>query len=165
LVAAASMLVSVIALGWVIVLNNRIVELQADMTVQQERTAQYDHIVEVLGSPQLAVRRMVPSSQAQFAQQAYGWAYLDPASRSGMLTMHELPPLQPGRAWQLWFTCGTERVSGGMMWPDRYGNGYTLISLPQDLQSCEAMNLTEEPGSGSKWPTTPGTMWGRLREN
>jgi hypothetical protein len=163
LVAAASMLVSVVALVWVLTLNNQINVLQADVAAQGERAARYDHIVEVLGSPQLAVRPLVPSSGQQ--ARAHGIAYLDPNSKTGMLSVHELPPLQPGRAWQVWFTCGTERVSGGMVWPDREGNAYTLIALPQNFESCESMNLTEEPWSGSKWPTSPGTVWGRVRED
>jgi len=163
LVAAASMLVSVVAMGWVVMLNNQVGELRATVAAEGDRAARYDHIVEVLASPQLAIRPLRPSG-GQPAQMS-GIAYLDPTSRTGMLTVHELPPLKPGKAWQVWFTCGTERVSGGMVWPDRYGNAYSLISLPQDLQSCESMNITEEPVAGSKWPTSPGTMWGRLRED
>jgi hypothetical protein len=163
LVAAASMLVSVVALGWVVMLNNQIAELRETVAAEAERAARYDHIVEVLASPQLAIRPLRPSG-GQPAQMT-GIAYLDPMSRTGMLTVHELPPLKPGKAWQVWFTCGTERVSGGMVSPDRYGNAYSLISLPPNFQSCESMNITEEPISGSKWPTSPGTMWGRLRED
>jgi hypothetical protein len=163
LVAAASMLVSVVALAWVVMLNNQVVELRASVAAEAERAARYDHIVEVLASPQLAIRPLRPSGGQP--PQMSGVVYLDPQSRTGMLTAHELPPLKPGRAWQVWFTCGTERVSGGMFWPDRYGNAYSLITLPQDIQSCESMNITEEPVSGSKWPTSPGTMWGRLRED
>jgi hypothetical protein len=156
------MLVSVVVLAWVVSLNSQISQLQAEVSAQGERAAQYDQIVGVLASPQLAVRPLVPSGGRT---QAHGTAYLDPASRKGMVSLHELPPLQPGHAWQVWFTCGTERVSGGMVWPDRYGNAYTFIQLPQNLQSCESMNLTEEPGSGSRWPTSPGTVWGRVRED
>ena len=43
-----------------------------------------------------------------------------------------------------------------------YGNGYTLIQVPTDLQSFDSIGITDEPGTGSQWPTTPrviGTVW------
>jgi hypothetical protein len=41
-----------------------------------------------------------------------------------MLMCHNMPPLEQGHAYQVWFVRGNERVSGGLIWPDHYGNGY-----------------------------------------
>jgi hypothetical protein len=82
-----------------------------------------------------------------------------------MLMARGLPPVQPGHAWQLWFVRGNERVSGGVLWPDRMGNGYTLIQVPPDVQSFEGIGVTEEPGQGSAWPTSPRIMGGRIKED
>jgi anti-sigma-K factor RskA len=160
-VAAASMLVSVASLVWVGVLSAEVRQLRADAAAERDRAARYDNVVEVLGSPQLAVRSLKPASQSVHS---YGTVYLDPSSRTGMLTARGLPPIPQGHAWQLWFVRGNERVSGGMLWPDRMGNGYTLIQVPADLQSYEVIGVTEEPGQGSAWPTTPRIMDGRIKE-
>jgi anti-sigma-K factor RskA len=89
--------------------------------------------------------------------------YLDPASGSGMLAIHDLPQPPPGRAWQLWFVRGTgERVSGGMLWPDSRGNCYAMIAVPPDIDSFDALGITEEPMTGSQWPTSPRVMTAEL---
>jgi Anti-sigma-K factor rskA len=90
--------------------------------------------------------------------------YLDPSSRTGMLTARGLPPVEPGHAWQLWFVRGNERVSGGVVWPDRSGNCYSMISVPADVGSFETMGMTEEPGQGSAWPTSQRVLWGKISD-
>ena len=67
--------------------------------------------------------------------------------------------------WQLWFVRGSERISGGVLWPDRMGNGYTLIQVPADVQSFDQMGVTEEPGTGSAWPTTKRIMGGSIKSD
>jgi hypothetical protein len=161
-VAAASMLVSVASLVWVGTLSGEVRQLRTEAAAERERAARFDNVVGVLGSPQLAVRALKPATQSVHS---YGTVYLDPSSRTGMLTARGLPPIQQGHAWQLWFVRGNERVSGGMLWPDRMGNGYTLIQVPADLQDYEGIGVTEEPGQGSAWPTTPRIMGGQIKED
>jgi len=82
-----------------------------------------------------------------------------------MLMCHDLPPLQQGHAYQVWFIRGNDRVSGGMLWPDLRGDGYTMIQVPADVQSYDSIGLTDEPGSGSAWPTTPRVIGTPLKES
>jgi len=158
-VAAASLIVSAASLIWVGRLENEVAQLRTDAVAERDRAARYDRMTEVLGSPQLAVRSLTPAMQDVHS---YGTVYLDPRSRTGMLTARGLPPIEVGHAWQLWFVRGNERVSGGLLWPDHYGNGYALIQVPPDLQSFEGIGVTDEPGAGSAWPTTPRIMGARL---
>jgi len=159
-VAMASMLVSVLSLVWVAMLQGQVADLRSAAAAERERATRYDQVVEVLASPQLAVRSLTPAVQGMHS---YGTVYLDPNSRTGMLTARGLPPVQPGHAWQLWFVRGNERVSGGLLWPDRLGNGYTLIQVPPDVTSFEGIGVTEEPGTGSAWPTTQRIMGGAIK--
>jgi hypothetical protein len=152
LVAAASFVFSLGAVVWVALLQGQIVALQNDAQVARERAVRYDHVVEVLASDKLAIRPLQPIAQNMPSR---GMVYLDPSSGTGMLMCHNLPPLEQGHAYQVWFVRGNERVSGGLLWPDHLGNGYTLIQVPTDLQSFESVGLTDEPGTGSSWPTTP----------
>jgi hypothetical protein len=158
-IAAASLVVSVLSLTWVSMLQGQMAQLRADAAAERARAGRYDQVVEVLASPQLAVRTLSPSGQ-----DLHGWGtvYLDPTSRTGMLTARGMPPVQPGHVWQLWFVRGNERLSGGLLWPDHYGNGYCLLQVPADLQTFEGIGVTEEPGQGSAWPTSPRVLGVRL---
>jgi hypothetical protein len=152
LVAAASFVISLGAITWVALLQGQIAALQSDASIARERAARYDHVVEVLASDKLAIRPLQPVSQNMPYR---GMVYMDPLSGEGMLMCHNMPPIEQGHAYQVWFVRGNERVSAGLLWPDRSGNGYALIKVPTDLQSFESIGVTDEPGTGSQWPTTP----------
>jgi hypothetical protein len=152
LVAAASMLISIVAITGVALLQGQILTLQRDASTERERAARYDHVVEVLASDKLSIRPLQPVSQTMPSR---GMVYMDPLSGTGMLMCHDLPAIEQGHAYQLWFVRGNERVSGGLLWPDHFGNGYALIQVPSDVMSFDSVGLTDEPGTGSAWPTTP----------
>jgi Anti-sigma-K factor rskA len=161
LVAAASLVLSLGSMVWAINLQGQIAALQRDDLAASERAQRLDHVVQVLASDKLAIRPLQPAVQTMPSR---GVVYMDPASGTGMVMCHNLPPIEQGHAYQVWFVRGSERVSGGMLWPDPNGNGYTLIQVPADLQSFESIGLTDEPGSGSAWPTTPRVVGGPLKE-
>jgi len=152
MVAAASLVFSLVALIRVIAMQGQVVALQHDALTARERAARYDHVAEVLASDQLAIRPLQPSEQAMPWR---GMVYMDPLSGTGMVMCHDMPPIAQGHAYQVWFVRGNERVSGGLIWPDKQGNGYTLIQVPTDLQTFDSVGVTDEPGTGSAWPTTP----------
>jgi len=161
LVAAASLVLSLGSMVWAINLQGQITALQKDNVAASERAQRLDHVVQVLASDKLAIRPLQPVVQTMPSR---GIVYMDPSSGTGMVMCHNLPPIEQGHAYQVWFVRGTERVSAGQLWPDRNGNGYTLIQVPTDLQSFESIGLTDEPGSGSQWPTTPRVVGGPLKE-
>jgi anti-sigma-K factor RskA len=160
LVAAASLLISLASIGWMARMNEQMSTLRADVTTARERAARYDHIAEVLGSDQLAIRQLAPLAQDLPYR---GLVYLDPLSGTGMLTCHDMPPIEQGRAYQVWFMRGNTPVSAGLVWPDRAGNGYALIQVPSDLQNFDSIGMSEEPGTGSVWPTGQRVIGGPLR--
>jgi hypothetical protein len=162
LVAAASFLFSLGALIWVAALQGQITTLQADAQMARERAIRYDHVAEVLASDKLAIRPLQPLVQNMASQ---GMLFMDPSSGKGMVMCHNMPPLEQGHAYQVWFVRGSERVSGGLLWTDLHGNGYTLIQVPTDLQSFDSVGLTDEPGTGSAWPTTPRVIGSPLKES
>jgi anti-sigma-K factor RskA len=159
LVAAVALLLSVGALAWAYTLQSQITALQNQAAAASDRAERLDNVVQVLASDRLAIRPLQPAVQSLSSR---GMVYLDPSSGTGMLTCHNMPPLEQGHAYQVWFVRGSERISAGLVWPDRDGNGYTLIHVPADLQSFDSIGLTDEPGSGSAWPTTPRVIGTRL---
>jgi anti-sigma-K factor RskA len=162
LVAAASLGISIFAMVGVAMLQGQVMSLQRDAVAARERAARYDHVVEVLASDKLAIRPLQPVVQSMPSR---GMVYMDPSSGTGMLMCHDLPTIEQGHAYQVWFVRGNERVSGGLLWPDRAGNGYALIQVPTDLQSFDSVGLTDEPGTGSAWPTTPRVIGTPLKES
>jgi hypothetical protein len=152
LVAAASFLVAIASLAWVAMLQVQISDLRTAQMLASERAGRFDRVVNVLASDRLSVKPLKADAE-QVASS--GYVFLDPNSGTGMLMCHDLPPVEQGHAYQVWFVRGNERVSGGMLWPDRSGDGYTMIQLPPDIQSFDSIGLTDEPGTGSQWPTTP----------
>jgi hypothetical protein len=162
---AASIALSIVSLVRVAMLQSEVTSLRQLANAQADRAARYDRVVDVLASEQLAIRPLVPVVQSVRSK---GMVYLDPSSGSGMVMCHNLPPVEPGHAWQVWFVRGSERVSGGMLWADGSGNGYTLIDVPRDMDSYESIGLTDEPannGRGSAWPTTPRVLGTTLRQS
>jgi hypothetical protein len=162
LVAAASMVIALIALAWVAILQAQISDLRTTAVAASDRAARFDRVASVLASDSLAVRPLQPAATTMPAS---GYVFLDPSSGTGMLMCHDLPPIEQGHAYQVWFVRGNDRVSGGMLWPDRRGDGYTMIQVPPDLQSFDSIGLTDEPGSGSAWPTTPRVIGTPLKES
>jgi hypothetical protein len=164
LVAAASFVVAVVSLAWVAILQVQISDLRGQSVVASERDARIDRVVTVLASDQLAVKSLQPVAATLAST---GYVFLDPNSGTGMLMCHGLPPVEQGHAYQIWFVRGNDRVSGGMLWPDHSGDGYTVIQVPADVQSFDSIGLTVEPGnggSGSAWPTTPKVIGAAIRE-
>jgi len=151
-VAAASLVVAIASLAWVAILQVQITDLRNDSLAASERAARIDRVVGVLASDRLAIKPLQPAATTVASS---GYVFLDPKSGTGMLMCHDLPPIEQGHAYQVWFVRGNDRISAGMLWPDRSGDGYTMIQVPTDVQSFDSIGLTDEPGNGSAWPTTP----------
>src|SRR5579864_6878442 len=142
-------------------LQVEISNLQNSIQVASDRAARFDRVVNVLASDKLSVKPLQP---AVAPPSSSGYVFLDPNSGTGMLMCHDLPPVEQGHAYQVWFVRGNDRISAGMLWPDRSGDGYTMIQVPADLQSFDSIGLTDEPGpTGSPWPTTARVMGAPLR--
>src|SRR5207302_813670 len=92
-VAAASLLVAFVALAWVAMLQVQISDLRNQALVASERAARFDRVTSVLASSKLAVRPLTP---AVTTGDSSGYVFLDPASGTGMLMCHDLPPVQQG---------------------------------------------------------------------
>ena len=73
----------------------------------------------------------------------------------------QLPPLQPGRVYQLWRIQGNNApASAGIFYVS--AQGYTTAALPagQQPQAGETVAVTDEPDGGSPGPTTEPLILG-----
>jgi anti-sigma-K factor RskA len=74
-------------------------------------------------------------------------------SRGLVLTGSNLPPLPPGRIYQLWFVSARAPVSAGLIAPDNNGQVRTVLNTPADLPDPVALAVTLEPEGGVPAPT------------
>jgi anti-sigma-K factor RskA len=77
-------------------------------------------------------------------------------TRSGATVLiAQLPPLQPGRVYQLWRIQGNNNpTSAGTFRVSSQGYGATDLSAGQQPQAGEVVAVTNEPDGGSPGPTT-----------
>ena len=72
----------------------------------------------------------------------------------GHLAIAGVPPLPPGRSYQLWFVpASAPPVTGGTFAVDSGGRAWATVSVPIPLDETRAIAITEEPSSGSSAPT------------
>jgi anti-sigma-K factor RskA len=77
-------------------------------------------------------------------------------SRARGLVIHasNLPPLPPGRTYQLWvLTAQPAPISAGLLRPDTSGGASAVFNTPPDIPTPTAMAVTLEPEGGVPSPT------------
>jgi anti-sigma-K factor RskA len=123
-------------------------------------TQQVQHKDRVLQAAQLA--RLAASSDLEMvrfqggaaAPEAWGTLLGRKSGTFAYVALEKLPPLPNERAYQIWITdTNGERVSGGLLRPDAAGWGTLWIETPAGLGTISRVGLTEEPVTGSAWPT------------
>jgi hypothetical protein len=68
-----------------------------------------------------------------------------------------LPPLAPGRGYQVWVIppgTGATPISAGMIRPDAEGRAETVVPTPAGMPPPAVIAVTDEPEAGSIGPTT-----------
>ena len=75
------------------------------------------------------------------------------ASEGGLLTVTGLPPVPPGRVYQLWLIPETSPVSAALLSADAEGRGMAAVTPPEGMTELVPAAVTLEPAGGA---TTPG---------
>jgi len=96
------------------------------------------------------------------APQAWGELHFQPQAQVALLQVHQLPPLPPGKVYQLWLIQNGQRDSGGLFRVDERGEGILLVTSPKPLREYDAVGVTVEPEGGSPGPTSPRVIGGNL---
>ncbi|HJV95183.1 MAG TPA: anti-sigma factor [Albitalea sp.] len=73
--------------------------------------------------------------------------------RGMVFTVSNLPPLPPGRVYQVWVVTAQAPVSAGLLTPDAQGGGSVYFETPVDILPPVAIAVTLEPASGVPAPT------------
>jgi anti-sigma-K factor RskA len=122
-------------------------------------------VAAVLGWAQ-AARLQNTLQQAQLIaslQGAHGSGTILSTDDGETILLVRLPPLRPGRVYQLWRIQGTSKpASAGLFTVDQSGHGTLALPLAQQPQSGETVAVTDEPDGGSLGPTTDPLITGAL---
>jgi anti-sigma-K factor RskA len=108
--------------------------------------------IAVLTAPD--VTRVDLAGQQPIAPAASARAFFS-GSRGVLLSASNLPPLQTGRTYQLWFIVNKVPVAGGLFQPDAAGSSNVLLPVDSSAPRPEALAVTSEPAGGSAAPTLP----------
>jgi anti-sigma-K factor RskA len=158
--AAAASLALLVTLGWALGLEARLgaatapAGAPAAVVVSPDYPGPTDWTI-----ARAQMHRLVGSGSAP---EARGWIYVDPAVDQALLVAYKLPPLAPGRAYQLWLIQNGRRYSGGLFEVDAEGYGWLKVHAPQPIGSFDRVGITVEPRTGSADPTGTRVLAGAL---
>lgn len=151
--AAAAVLLVVLALQNTR-LRSRVAEQQqlgrrlADslVTVAAKRDSQ----LAALTGPSVRVMQLTAST----AREARAFMFWNTERATWTFVAHALPPLRPGRSYQLWLVTDSLRISVGVLDVSRSGSVIVQATYPLDPATLRAVAVTEEPAGGSPQPTS-----------
>jgi anti-sigma-K factor RskA len=151
-----SLAAAAIAIIWIIVLNMQVVQLRNEVAALNESLAsQADALNQFIENfPQTNPSRTITVSLrgTNAEPQAQGQLIADPASQSAVLVVTGLPPLEPGKTYQVWLIAGAP-VSAGLLTVDANGQGVLIVTTTESIGSFQSLGISVEPEGGSPQPT------------
>jgi anti-sigma-K factor RskA len=161
LVASIALVLAAGSTVWAMSLRAELDAQNARIATLSERANNYARVTAVLQAADTQIRVL---RSPDGAPDAFGRVYIDPDTSEGMLMVRNLPPLPPGRVYQLWVarSDGQRESAGVLTWTDKAGNGYTLIKCPDTLSRWQSFGVTEEPSGGSPVPTGSRLLGGTI---
>jgi len=143
--AIAAVAIVFAAIGWTQFIGalNDLAQSQAQVAAMQAELGRMQAQI-------AAAEKVIASLQGQS-----GSAAIVQTRSGGTLLVAQLPPLSPGRVYQLWrIPGGGNPLSTGLFKVDQQGYGQIILSPDQQPQTGETVAVTDEPDGGSPGPTT-----------
>jgi anti-sigma-K factor RskA len=111
-----------------------------------------NHIIQKLPqtTPSTTITVSLKGTKAQ--PQAQGQLIADPTSESAVLVVTGLPPLEPGKTYQVWLITNAP-VSAGLLTVGENGQGVLIITSKESIGSFKSLGISVEPQGGSPQPT------------
>ena len=169
---AASLALSLGLGGYAYSLQERITALEDELTDARaqaadtlaranatQRTLQLTQShLDVLTAPDSMRVTLAGQAPAPAASGRADWS----RARGLALSLENLPPLQPGRTYQVWLLTSGMPVSAGLVTPDGAGRSTGVYPAPQGGVMPTGIALTEEPDGGLPQPTGQPILVGLL---
>jgi anti-sigma-K factor RskA len=151
-----SLAAAVVAIIWVIVLNAQVMGLRNEIAALNgalvAQSNSLNQIIEKLPQTTPSQTITVSLKGTNVEPQAQGQLIADPASQSAVLVVTGLPPLEPGRTYQVWLIGGAP-VSAGLLTVDSNGQGVLIVTSQESIGSFNSLGISIEPEGGSPQPT------------
>jgi anti-sigma-K factor RskA len=151
-----SLAAAAIAILWVVILNVQVVGLQNQIaSLHEALVAQSNSLNQILQQlpPNNSSRTITVSLKGTQAEpNAQGQLIANPASQSAVLVVTGLPPLEPGKTYQVWLIADAP-VSAGLLTVDASGQGVLIITSTESIGSFKSLGISVEPKGGSLQPT------------
>jgi len=145
-----------IAIVWAFFLNAQIARLQTEIAGLNEQVAAQSQSLETLinGLPQTSPSNVITVSLkgTEAQPRAQGQLIADPNEQSAVLVISGLPPLDPGRTYQVWLI-GNAPVSAGLLTVDENGQSVLIVTSEEAIGSFNSLGISVEPEGGSQQPT------------
>ena len=145
-----------VAILWGFALNGQIARLQDQVaSLNDQVTAQSQSLDELIRNlPQTGESDIISVSlkSTETQPRALGQLIADPNDESAMLVISGLPPLEPGKTYQVWLI-GNAPVSAGLLTVDENGQSVLIITSEEAIGSFNSVGISIEPEGGSMEPT------------
>jgi anti-sigma-K factor RskA len=145
-----------IAILWAVVLNAQVARLQEQIaSLNDQVAAQRQSLDEIVRNlPQTTESDVITVSLKSTGDQPrpLGQLIANPNDKSAVVVISGLPPLEPGKTYQVWLI-GDAPVSAGLLTVDENGQSVLIITSEESIGSFKALGISIEPEGGSPQPT------------
>jgi anti-sigma-K factor RskA len=145
-----------IAILWALVLNTQVARLRSEMAALNDQVAAQSQSIEqiITSLPQSNQSDVITVALKSTGEQprALGQLIANPDDQSAVLVISGLPPLEPGRTYQVWLI-GDAPVSAGLLTVDENGQSVLIVTSEESIGSFNSLGISIEPEGGSTEPT------------
>ncbi|HSL41987.1 MAG TPA: anti-sigma factor [Anaerolineales bacterium] len=149
-----SLATAAIAIVGVILLSFQVSRLRTEIAALNERLAaqsqSLDQIIQNLPQSNPVITVSLRGTDVQ--PQAQGQLIANPNEQSAVLVISGLPPLEPGKTYQVWLI-GNAPVSAGLLTVDENGQSVLIVTSEEAIGSFNSLGISIEPEGGSTQPT------------
>ena len=145
-----------VAILWAFVLNAQVARLQNEVSSLNDQIAAQAQSLDNLirNIPDTNQSEVITVSLKSTGEQrhALGQLIANPTDRSAVVVISGLPPLEPGKTYQVWLI-GDAPVSAGLLTVDENGQSVLIITSEEAIGSFKALGISVEPEGGSLSPS------------
>jgi anti-sigma-K factor RskA len=142
-------------------LNDQLAEMRNRYNDQKIQLAQAQENVKLLLAPDAVHVSLTPPKAGK---QPNATAIVSPSQNRMTLMASNLPPVPPGKAYELWVIPPQGApVNAGVFKPDEHGNA-VMLDHPLPTVQLKTFALTVEDEAGSDKPTSPIVILGTMGE-
>ncbi|MBI5823189.1 MAG: anti-sigma factor [Chloroflexi bacterium] len=155
---------AIAAILWAVVLNSQLSQLRKEVSALGTALVAQSNSIDQLNNSVNQINANTPKVNpsnvitvslkgTDTRPQAQGQLIADPNSRSAVLVIAGLAPLEAGKVYQVWLIEGSTPRSAGFLAMDVHGQAILILNSESVIGSFDALGISIEPEQGSQQPT------------